>query len=215
MHLWQHEAQLGFCFRLGLTTLGQANMFCVENLSQVFSLDLWLCWNFYHLPFAISCKHLPLDSHGFILLRNATNIYSTFLQSLTYTDMYEHGNWRWSSVLTWPGGAHFLLRLLLYPVARASCEQNPDFWGWRIRKDWRRLERWHTVKVPEPLKKFSCVLGLLNSPYPVPLQPFSLWKFCGYHRMGPKVSIHQLLSTWSGAFMRSSLAKFVFFDNVL
>ena len=26
MHLWQYEAQFGFCFRLDLATLGQANM---------------------------------------------------------------------------------------------------------------------------------------------------------------------------------------------
>ena len=51
-------------------------------------------------------------------------------------------------LLTWPGGAHFLLRLLLHPVTRASCEKNQYFLrmnDWkgleRIGKDWKGLER--------------------------------------------------------------------------
>ena len=66
---------------------------------------------------------------------------------------------------------------------------------------WKGLERWHTVKVPEPLKKFSCELmctGSSESPYSVhPSTPAAIAAKISYHRMGPKVSIHRLLSTWS------------------
>ena len=204
MHLWQYEAQFGFCFRLDLTTLGQANMLRRKPIPGILAGSLALL-----KLLSSPIRNLLLTSppwQGFILIL-------TFLRYvLTVTDVYWHLlTWKLKMVLlTWPGGAHFLLRLLLHPVEPAVKRIN-IFWGWmigkdwkgleRIGKNWKGLERWHTVKVPEPLKKFSCELmctGSSESPYSVhPSTPAAIAAKISYHRMGPKVSIHRLLSTWS------------------
>ena len=132
MHLWQYEAQFGFCFRLDLTTLGQANMLRRKPIPGILAGSLALL-----KLLSSPIRNLLLTSppwQGFILIL-------TFLRYvLTVTDVYWHLlTWKLKMVLlTWPGGAHFLLRLLLHPVTRASCEKNQYFLRMN---DWKGLER--------------------------------------------------------------------------
>ena len=200
MHLWQYEAQFGFCFRLDLTTLGQANMLRRKPIPGILAGSLALL-----KLLSSPIRNLLLTSppwQGFILIL-------TFLRYvLTVTDVYWHDVWHvliWNNMETEDGPPHVAWWCSLPPAppaspCRASCEKNQYFLrmkDWkgleRIGEDWRGLERWHTVKVPEPLKKFSCVLmctGSSESPYSV--HPSAIAA-----AIAAKVSIHRLLSTWS------------------
>jgi hypothetical protein len=216
MHLWQYEAQFGFCFRLDLTTLGQANMLRRKPIPGILAGSLALL-----KLLSSPIRNLLLTSppwQGFILIL-------TFLRYvLTVTDVYWHLlTWKLKMVLlTWPGGAHFLLRLLLHPVTRASCEKNQYFLrmnDWkgleRIGKDWKGGIQWKYLSRSKSFLVNWCVLGLLKALtqyIPVLLQP-SLRKF----RTIEWVQRFRFTDCWApGAFVRSSLEWFGgYFDSVL
>ena len=198
MHLWQYEAQFGFCFRLDLTTLGQANMLRRKPIPGILAGSLALL-----KLLSSPIRNLLLTSPPwFTRIHTDTNIFAV----LTVTDVYWHDVWhvrKWNNMETEDGPPHVAWWCSLPPAPPASpCHTSQlwkesiffeDEWLERIGKDWKGLERWHTVKVPEPLKKFSCVLmctGSSESPYSV--HPSAIAA-----AIAAKVSIHRLLSTWS------------------
>ena len=67
MHLWQYEAQFGFCFRLDLATLGQANMLRRKPIPGILAGSLALL-KLLSSPIRNLLLTSPLDSHGFILI---------------------------------------------------------------------------------------------------------------------------------------------------
>ena len=210
MHLWQYEAQFGFCFGLDLTTLGQANMLRRKPIPGILAGSLALL-----KLLSSPIRNLLLTSppwQGFILIL-------TFLRYvLTVTDVYWHLlTWKLKMVLlTWPGGAHFLLRLLLHPVEPAVKRIN-IFWGWMIGKDWKGLERigkdwkggiqWKYLSRSKSFLVNWCVLGLLKA----------LTQYIHQPSLQPSLRKFRFTDCWApGAFVRSSLAWFGgYFDSVL
>ena len=138
MHLWQYEAQFGFCFGLDLTTLGQANMLRRKPIPGILAGSLALL-----KLLSSPIRNLLLTSppwQGFILIL-------TFLRYvLTVTDVYWHDVWHvliWNNMETEDGPPHVAWWCSLPPAppaspCRASCEKNQYFLRM---KDWKGLER--------------------------------------------------------------------------
>ena len=142
MHLWQYEAQFGFCFRLDLATLGQANMLRRKPISGILAGSLALL-----KLLSSPIRNLLLTSPPwFTRIHTDINIFavrtSSYWRILTFTNMETedgppHVAW-WCSLPPAPPAS----------PCRASCEKNQYFLrmnDWkgleRIGKDWKGLER--------------------------------------------------------------------------
>ena len=139
MHLWQYEAQFGFCFRLDLATLGQANMLRRKPIPAGILAGSLALLKLLSSPI----RNLLLTSPPwFTRIHTDTNIFAV----LTVTDIYWHDVWhvrKWNNMETEDGPPHVAWWCSLPPAppaspCRASCEKNQYFLRMN---DWKGLER--------------------------------------------------------------------------
>ena len=133
MHLWQYEAQFGFCFRLDLATLGQANMLRRKPIPAGILAGSLALLKLLSSPI----RNLLLTSPPwFTRIHTDINIFAVRTSSywciLTFTNMETedgppHVAW-WCSLPPAPPAS----------PCRASCEKNQYFLRMN---DWKGLER--------------------------------------------------------------------------